>query len=207
MARAYATPPAGGDRRGRSPRRRRWRRSCAHSASRSPTGVAVQESGREEVAGASGVEHVVDRLGRCAQHVVGCHDEATLGADGDRRRARSRRARRRRRRPSTRPRRATSARRSLPNSRSTSSVTSARKSARWRSTQNESLSVNETSRSLAWATCGRVAKGLLGLGSVVEVALHVQHLDRRRPCRRRCRSGTAATTPRGRCSSSAARRA
>ena len=44
--------------------------SFAHSSSGQVAGVAEQEPGGEQVAGAGGVEHLLDRLGGRVQHLV-----------------------------------------------------------------------------------------------------------------------------------------
>ena len=68
---------------------------------------------------------------------------------------------------------------SLAKSTSTSSATSARHSVRWRSTQNESESVSETSLpGFVRDPCG-LAVRLFRLGPVPEVALEVHDLRRR----------------------------
>ncbi len=148
--RAYATPPADGDRRGRSPRPPRSSRARRTRRGRG-RGQAVEESGGEQVAGARRVDHGVHRYGRhldTSSSVITTHPSAPVviaakahsAADrGDRLVERGGLVQR-------------DSSSWFPNSRSTLSRTSERKSSRWRSTQNESDNVSDTIRPCAWAT-------------------------------------------------------
>ena len=50
-------------------------------------GVAVQESGSEQIAGTRGVEHLLDRLGRRTEHTVGGDHQTAVGTHRDDRQA------------------------------------------------------------------------------------------------------------------------
>ena len=148
---------------------------CPQRSRSNPVRVAVQEPGGEQVAGAGGVEHLVDGLGRDTQHLVRGDDHASLRTDGDRRELAFVTQRRRLRRRTSRPRRATAVR---PRCRTACRpVLDQRAEVVAVPVDAERVAQRQRHHpTVGVGDFGRMTERLLRIVAVEQVALHVQHL-------------------------------